>query len=554
MATSTDLSSSGPPPVPPRHPGRRSGIAPLEMPKNERVSRQQAHSWEHASLLYHSYEWYAAADIFLSLARSITKPLESNLCLLNAALIHARLDDFEAAARLLEEAEPQKETSAITMFVLGHVEFEQGNFEKAEDCLRVALSQLGDIQPLEEFGMDFVLRKSHVNHNLRVLATKNSVFGVMGTMGALPVDYIFEPPKSCTNFLDEDPDTVEMRKLLAEVEDGVPPLTDMSVSSGSNSPVESYKDGEEENMWARVAPEVDNEYSVCIRDSGFPSEEATAEFLAKPKIPPFSRRTSIHRYYLPEDNDDDDLAQGLVRRPSAAQPGPLRRRTNLVPRDARVADNTVGDLSHFIRGLPAQNAKEPRNAEAKSDSVWDMARFFQDGPEPHARSDDIPDDSSSVYSQDLEAIPETVEPRRDELTSDDLLSMAESFNKSPTPTRHPYRSGLGEMLARSRSGVSDELYSTSRPASLVSRNSYQRSTRSETPPQIPTRNSSLRKSYAPSIMSTASKKPQETPFVTKLGDDAPKRSKSTKSTRASKAPSSYAQFFPKALEKRMSKW
>lgn len=51
------------------------------------LSAQQLDLWEHAALLYHSYEWQTAAEFFVKLATDIEDVGWSSRCCLNAVLV-----------------------------------------------------------------------------------------------------------------------------------------------------------------------------------------------------------------------------------------------------------------------------------------------------------------------------------------------------------------------------------------------------------------------------------------------------------------------------------
>ncbi|KAI7542923.1 hypothetical protein KC316_g15239, partial [Hortaea werneckii] len=145
-----------------------------------RLSSEHIDLWEHAALLYHHFEWHSAIDTFQHLA--LTIPAEAKeartLCLLNAAIIQARLGDYALAAQTLEAAARTDGSFILTPYLLGIMEWELGNLIKAEACLEILLLALrrhaGEgIVDFSRHGLDFRLQGEVVREELRRLRGVN---------------------------------------------------------------------------------------------------------------------------------------------------------------------------------------------------------------------------------------------------------------------------------------------------------------------------------------------------------------------------------------------
>ncbi|KAK5173764.1 uncharacterized protein LTR77_002445 [Saxophila tyrrhenica] len=155
--------------------------------------------WEHAALLYHGYEWQAAADMFNILAYKVCDPLSATHCLVNAAMIQARLGDFATALSTLIAADAAGYGLLLTTFLVGLVSYELGDHVKADACFEIAYDELrlGAID-YNYLGMNFNLDQETVHANLRAVrearfraqVTRSNI----ATMNAVPANCIFEAP------------------------------------------------------------------------------------------------------------------------------------------------------------------------------------------------------------------------------------------------------------------------------------------------------------------------------------------------------------------------
>ncbi|KAK4507355.1 hypothetical protein PRZ48_001090 [Zasmidium cellare] len=411
--------------IPPRHPARLLGSKFDDAATQAtNLTSEQLDLWEHATVLYHGFDWQTSAETFLFLSRTINRNLESTLCLLNSAMVFARLGDYPTASQILDGAEPNDRTLAFTMFLMGHVEFELGNFEKAQDSLKVALHSLnGSSQRLYDLGLEYVLRASHIQQNLRVFESKNELVGMLGSLGALPADSVFEaPPRDqASGAAVSRPSTVNSRNSMDSGE--LPALTD-----DGSSPIESVRSLEYASdgmQWHGLPEDPDVQATLPTRMSSKSKGKLPATLLEHSKSAP---RSSLYDRVLP-----------------ALQKA---RKSTFEPREARVQGDSVRGLADFIRTLPSQNkALQPKEAKVPdNDNTSSLADFLRNSGPGEANTQATRDDASdrSVYSNDSDA---------DSIDSDALRKMVEQHDASnkyrgvePPSSKHPYRSGVGSML------------------------------------------------------------------------------------------------------------
>lgn len=349
-------------------------------------------------------------------------------------MVFARLGEYATAAQILDEAEPDERTLAFTMFLMGHVEFEIGNFEKAQDSLKVALHGLnGSSQRLYDLGLEYVLRASHIQQSLRIFESKHDLVGMLGSLGALPADGVFEaPPRRAGSAVPQSkPATVNSRNSIDS--DDLPPLTDDSSSSELGSPTESITSSKYDSdgmRWHELPEDPEAQATVSTRMSSKAKGKQPVIILEPPAV----------------NNDNAHISARLSKVLPVLRKA---RRPTWEPREARVQGDSVGGLADFIRTLPSQNqGPKPKEAKVQDGNTASLADFLRtSGPgESNAEftRNDNDDDDRSVYSNDSEA---------NSIRSHDLRKMLEERNASvhdrsvdPAPSRYPYRSGFGTML------------------------------------------------------------------------------------------------------------
>ncbi len=149
----------------------------------------------------HNYAWQVSADTFYVLASWLQDTDSRNLCLLNAAMIQARLGDSHIAADTLRKVNANGDLHLFEMFVSGIVNCELGDAARAEACFETCLDGLSD-HSIEYAvpAMTFTLSSSVVKDNLIALREAQFAAILEGTsftaLNGVPADYIFEAPVS----------------------------------------------------------------------------------------------------------------------------------------------------------------------------------------------------------------------------------------------------------------------------------------------------------------------------------------------------------------------
>lgn len=427
------------------------------------ISKKALDIWEHASLLYHGFEWESAAENFSYLSGTLTLDIERTLCLLNAAIIYARLGEFTTARSILDTAEPTGELLPLTMFIIGHVEFELENYDKSKECLQIALKSLnGTSQRYSHLGLQFILKASHIKQNLQILDSRNDFYGIAGAMAALPADNVFEPPERARNELQC---STVISSNDSATSDQPPTLTDGSASpSNPSTPTDEYPGTtvhkydwwhpHEHTTRPRIKEPIDGpdhpSKMVCLSTCDLETPLCKNHCIDKTTAT------------LAKNADDGNFAnnpkrltelmhrlskRSMVRTIPINQVSQTSRRGAMEPREARVQSDSVRHLAAFIKEMPAQNAISPGSAETHHESLKDLADFFRDsGPNGHDEVQagslyfkDIDNDSAGVASHDL-------------LTDEALIRRAQSQGKRPSPpARHPRRTHVGGPFAKGAS-------------------------------------------------------------------------------------------------------
>lgn len=330
-------------------------------------------------LLFSAFEWEPAAELFAQLSRSIPVELYSTLCLLNAAIIHARLGQFSNAAQALEDVEHVEELLPITLCLMGHVEYELGSFNKSEDCFNIALGAVGQIQGYNHLGLNFVLREEQIQQNLKVLQTPTR----SGMVATIPGDVLAEaPPRdtgssmstgcrgtrqwsihsaSTTESLDSRP--VSAITTVAPLVPKAPPL---------DSRVEVHSE--------RAKPQ------HVVLASASTSGSANPKATDKNGSPlPFKMGKIVTRYSRLRAAGKKMLSRRLSFKKAPEKVAdkievrsPVKRIQRMEARDPRPGGNTTADLSLFIKNLPKQNGLVARDARGRPGSTGDLAGFFRD--------------------------------------------------------------------------------------------------------------------------------------------------------------------------------
>ena len=302
--------------------------------------------WEHAALLYHGYEWQAAAEAFSSLAHDIGSGRKQTFCLINAAMIHARLADYGDAIAILDKTIAPKQEMVLIMFLLGFCAYELGYYSRAEAQMEVCLRIMdGSNVHYAELGMDFVLTSATVMHNLecsrRHIKPDISMVDVIVYMMCMPAECIFEAPRRTAT-------------LTSSGTTGRSSGADLTISSMS-TPTEPSPRLE--------GSTTDHPRSMIAKPRSVETLAASAEATTSPtRSTPRSGRSFSSVI--------DGQTSSWHRRP----------RTPYVARDARVQTDSLRELATFIRAGPeaaSQMQMLPRDAQAIHQSNKGLVEFIQ---------------------------------------------------------------------------------------------------------------------------------------------------------------------------------
>ena len=320
--------------------------------------------WEHAALLYHAYEWQAAADAFASLSKTIENSKHSAVCLLNAGMIQARLGGYVTAAPTLEEAARIDQSYLVTLYILGIISYELQDYSRADFCFEVCLDGLihGAID-YKDVGLDFVLDRAMLQNNLRAVRSAqysssfpNCTLGLV-PLDAIPAECIFEaPPRSNT---DQD---------IEELEQDRP-------------------NGFRRLFGGKRPASVRSIFSIKMDSRSSAPESLYGQLELRP---PTSSPSSGYRDSLlsiPEDTPAPFAGTSQATQPLRSQP-PVERgnhhrswrgrpTTPFTPRDARVGLDSTRDLAKFIRQAEQGQVLIPRDAKGEYESLKELSRFVE---------------------------------------------------------------------------------------------------------------------------------------------------------------------------------
>ncbi|KJX98638.1 hypothetical protein TI39_contig399g00033 [Zymoseptoria brevis] len=395
---SHQILTSVPPAVPPRNPRRKS-----RREKLSQLTDEQHDLWEHAALLHHGYEWQNAATSFQYLAHTIRGESASNLCLLNAALVFARLGDYDIAAETLDGGRQTEELLPLTLYLMGHVELElKQNLEKARDCFAVALKQLevvGGCQSFHHLGLEFTLYAVDLRYILEMLETNGGEPVMTSNPGAIAVNGIFEAPPRSWNASTTTIDTMNPNVLSSSFSgyssDG---------SSTTGSPLK----------FARFGPRIVEALRTSKSTGSFKvfKNHFISDLSLADNTKSFTRRTSLGRQRASKSTSrvfDTGIpppipsapplpnlpatafthASPKVNKSLAPTPVHVDNGRKKIPRSARTLPESTSTLASFIKNLPPQQEKgalQPRSAEGDFAPMREMTDFLRGTAPPGERS------------------------------------------------------------------------------------------------------------------------------------------------------------------------
>ena len=431
------------------------------------LTEQQLDIWEHAALLYHAYEWQAAADTFEAVSITIEDTRRRALCLLNTALVQARLGDYDMAASTLQVADLINQTVIITPFLTGVVAYELQDYFKAESCFETCLDGLKHAAAdCSDLGLDFVLEKSALITNLQAVQKAQYSARWAGIaastvvpLGAIPAECIFEAPERSfdletseqlpTQSNRSQKENIEKRPFSMKFTRPTRLLT-RSLSLGSSASNTS------EPSPASITSLPQGALSSIAESSATPESDTlispVQESLRSPVSPPIAGSNNQRR-------------QSWRRRPS----------TPYTPRDARVRSDPMKELSTFIRRGGHTKVMVPKDAKGEHLSMRELSSFMQksspkepssDSPQPLAldpyriaelRQARMLDDTYDRPAQQSPTYPSpTAEIPSQGLAGDPLISPPFNISRNGVPAREEGYDGryLSTNLERVSSSMS----------------------------------------------------------------------------------------------------
>ncbi|KAK4635071.1 hypothetical protein CLAFUW4_00552 [Fulvia fulva] len=446
-------------PVPARNPSRKGSTKRPTPTTPTGLTEQQIHIWEHAITLYYGFDWQAAADTFASLARSITSDLEQALCLINTALICARLGDFAPALAILGESQPTKEVLPLTLFLMGHMNFALCELDQAESDFDSALRTLDNRpQSYRRYNVDFVLQEHHIRRSLEVLHTYRRLGSCNDMMDSLPADCIFGMPGS-------GPDCSPARSVMSTGSDECPDLTDFSDVSAPATPTVGTPTAEQndvEMLWQIPMDEPEERLQRLLANSSLDDKSSRLEMILD--VPdPIRIRLTPPRSPTPIRAASSAVPNVATYQPTGLPPRvPPKSRLRMEPRDARVEDGTTRYLAAYIRDLPAQgNALQPKEAKDEQGSTRHIVDFIRDLDRVEKDQQHTVVDYRTRRSESSDG-----SSKPGSLGSIDLYTADGDHERlattyKPVIKKHRYRSGLGSVLSRKPAKQNDPTPSSS---------------------------------------------------------------------------------------------
>jgi tetratricopeptide (TPR) repeat protein len=268
--------------------------------------------WEHACLLYHSYEWQSAADAFLQLELHTSDLEDKCIFAMNKGLIEARLGDLEAAISSFAKALEYNEGNPVAHFLLGLAHAHTQHHAKAktqfEHCLKALDTNEREYQTcMNFFSIDALMVQENIDHmRSRLIATAaghGRISHLRTRLHIIPAEVLFEPPSRSTRTPQRDSkSSTEKRLNFKEYE---------------------YSNGR-------------------IQD---PKSRATQ--------PLHVAGHDVKSLHLVEDAE-----KNLTIAPLSDTVNDVRSHKRLVPRDPRVQDGSIQELAQFLRHAgPSGDAK-----------------------------------------------------------------------------------------------------------------------------------------------------------------------------------------------------
>jgi tetratricopeptide (TPR) repeat protein len=175
--------------------------------------------WEHACLLYHSYEWQSAADTFHQLEQQTSDLEDKCVFAMNKGLIEARLGDLDAAMISFIKALEYSEDNPVAHFLLGLAHTVPRNYAKAktqfEHCLKCLNAKEHDYR--NSFNLDALIVQENIDHMRSKLIATAAGHGrtshLRTRLHIIPAEVLFEPPSRSNRASQRDSKSSTEHKL-----------------------------------------------------------------------------------------------------------------------------------------------------------------------------------------------------------------------------------------------------------------------------------------------------------------------------------------------------
>ena len=259
--------------------------------------------WEHACLLYHSYEWQSAADAFRELEQYASCLEDKCVFAMNKGLIEAQLGDLDAAMTSFTKALEHDEGNPVAHFLLGLAHTVLRKYAHAqsqfEHCLKCLSSNEHDYHKyMGSFRLDTPMVQENIDHMRSKLVAMAAGHGrtnhLRTCLHIVPAGVLFEPPSRSARTSQRESESSTEHRLALE--------------------------GHEH------------------------ADERPRGPVSRAVQPLHVAGHDVHSLHLVEDAE-----KNLTIAPTSDTVNDVRRHRRLAPRDPRVQDGSMQELAQFLR-------------------------------------------------------------------------------------------------------------------------------------------------------------------------------------------------------------
>ena len=259
--------------------------------------------WEHACLLYQSYEWQSAADACSELEQHAVDLEDKCVFALNKGLIEARLGDFDIASASFTTALEYDQGNPVAHFLLGLTHAESQNYAKAqthfEHCLDGLSTAVRDHRThVGSLSLSAIMIQENIDHmRSRLIATAaghGRTSHLRTRLHILPAEVLFEPPSRSIHTSQRD--STSSREQIP------------------NAKIYEY------------------------------SDERLQDPVSRPMQPSHVAGHNVNSMHLVEDDE-----KNLTIAPTTGTGDDVRRHKRLAPRDPRARNSSIQELARFLR-------------------------------------------------------------------------------------------------------------------------------------------------------------------------------------------------------------